>query len=91
VIKPDPAGEPSPARPIVFGDSFWADVQRFRDPAITREDSTGARGIELRNETAMPLVLSKTAHDCVITTRGKVLRDDGENNRFPAVAASAAP
>ena len=91
VIKPDPAGEPSPARPIVFGDSFWADVQRFRDPTITREDSTGARGIELRNETAMPLVLGKTAHDCVITTRGKVLRDDGEKNRFPAVAAPASP
>jgi hypothetical protein len=91
VIKPDPAGEPSQSRPIVFGDSFWADVQRFRDPTITREDSTGARGIELRNETAMPLVLGKTARDCVISTRGKVLRDDGENNRFPAVAAPASP
>ena len=89
VIKADPAGEPSHARPIVFGDSFWADVQRFRDPTITREDSTGARGIELRNETAMPLVLGKTARDCVITTRGKVLRDDGENNRFSAMSPPA--
>ena len=85
VIKPHPAGEPAQARPIVFGDSFWADVQRFRDPAITREDSTGARGIELRNETAMPLVLGPTARDCVITTRGPVRRDEGQNNRFPAM------
>jgi hypothetical protein len=91
VIKPDPAGEPARPLPIVFGDSFWADVQRFRDPTITREDSTGARGIELRNETAMPIVLGKTARECLITTRGKVLRDDGENNRFPAIRAPGSP
>jgi hypothetical protein len=91
IIKNDPARAPTRALPIVFGESFWADVHHFREPATPLENWNGARGIELRNDTGMPVVLGKTARDCVISTRGPVLRDDGENNRFPAVAAAVAP
>jgi hypothetical protein len=91
VIAPDPAGEPSRPLPIVFGASFWADVQHFRDPAATLESLTGARGIELHNLTTMPVVLGPTARDCVVTSRGPVLRDQGQNNQVRSSAGSAPP
>ena len=75
--------------PIVFGETFWADAHHFRDPTTTMESLTGARGVELRNYTGQPIVFSTTARDCVVTTGGEILRDDGTNNRVETLAAAA--
>jgi len=91
VIAPDPAGEPIEPLPIVFGASFWADVHHFRDPTATLESLTGARGIELHNLTTMPVVLGPTARDCVVTTRGPLLQDQGQNNQVRPATGSAQP
>ncbi len=88
IIKTDGSRGPPASSPIVLGESFWADVHFFRNPSTTRQSWTGARGIQLENQTAAPLVLSETARDCVVTTRGDVLRDEGENNRVRKIAAA---
>ena len=82
--------KPARALPIVFGESFWADVQHFRSPNQPRATWTGAVGITLRNETTHPVVLGSSARDNRITSRGPVSRDEGQRNQIEPPAAPTA-
>lgn len=79
VIRSHAASPPIPLPPIAFGDSFWADVHHFRAPDTKLHDWTGARGIELHNDTLAPVTFSPTVRDCVVFTRGEVLQNAGTN------------
>lgn len=91
VIRSRTNAPPSRYPPIVFGESFWADVHAFRAPETKRHDWTGARGIELRNDTVVPIIFSPTARDCVVFTRGAVVENSGTNievRKLPAITAT---
>ncbi len=66
--------------PIVFGASFWADVNVFRNPKV--DPLTGASGIRLENMTTMPVILREVAEDCEIISAGALLADEGKRNRY---------
>lgn len=85
VIRMPDGQLPARALPIVLGESFWADVHHFRSPDQPRHTWTGATGITLRNETALPVVCGSTARDCVVVSRGPVWRDDGQGNRVESL------
>jgi lysophospholipase L1-like esterase len=80
-------GKPVRALPIIFGESFWADVHHFRSPTQPRETWTGAVNITLRNETTLPVVLGSTARENWIISRGPVSRDEGKENKLEPLAA----
>lgn len=54
--------------PIVFGESFWGDVHRFRNPNKPHGDYGGARNITLFNYTGMPVKMNDLVLNCRITT-----------------------
>ena len=67
--------------PIVFGGSDWGDIHLFRKPDSDPAKYSGAKKCVLINETGMPLVFTQLAEDNHAKTNGRVLRDDGKNNR----------
>ena len=69
------------ALPIVFGESFWQDVNSWRNPEIA--PSTGAEEVRLENYTGMPVVLRGHISNCIIITNGPV-EDEGTNNTIEA-------
>ena len=88
VIRMPDGQLPARALPIVLGESFWADVHHFRSPDQPRHTWTGATGVTLRNETALPVVFGSTARDCVVVSRGPVWRDEGQGNRVEPLPVS---
>lgn len=66
--------------PIVFGESFWADVHQFRDPERSMDSLAFANNIQLINTTGMPVILTERTSDNQITSNGRILQDDGTNN-----------
>lgn len=56
--------------PIVFGESFWDDVHRYRQPNAKAGAFAGAKNIKLFNYTGMPVVLTDLAVNCMVTNRG---------------------
>ncbi|MDN3666740.1 right-handed parallel beta-helix repeat-containing protein [Algibacter miyuki] len=53
--------------PIVFGESFWGDVHRYRQPDAKQGAFSGAKNITLFNYTGMPVVLTDLAVNCTVT------------------------
>ncbi|MCM4156959.1 GDSL-type esterase/lipase family protein [Gramella sp. AN32] len=53
--------------PIVFGESFWDDVHRYRNPDKPSGTYAGAKNIQLFNYTGMPVKLNDLAANCTIT------------------------
>ncbi len=53
--------------PIVFGESFWDDVHRFRKPNAPHGSFAGAENIKLFNYTGMPVRLNDLAINCSIS------------------------
>lgn len=53
--------------PIVFGESFWDDVHRFRNPDAPHGAFAGAENIKLLNDTGMPVRLNDLAINCSIS------------------------
>jgi len=53
--------------PIVFGESFWDDVHRYRNPKAPHGAFAGAKNIKLFNYTGMPVKLNDLAVNCAIT------------------------
>ncbi len=66
--------------PIVFGESFWADVHQFRDPERSMDSLAFANNIQLINHTGMPVILTERTSNCQVTGNGRILKDDGTNN-----------
>lgn len=52
--------------PIVFGESFWDDVHRFRNPKAPYGAFAGAKNIKLFNYTGMPVKLNDLAVNCTV-------------------------
>jgi hypothetical protein len=71
--------------PIVFGESYWADVNVFRRPTI--DPRTGASEITLENHTPMPVVLRRVAVKNTVKSIGPLLSDEGADNRFESLTA----
>ena len=53
--------------PIVFGESFWDDVHRFRKPDAPHGSFAGAKNIKLFNYTGMPVKLNDLTINCSIS------------------------
>lgn len=53
--------------PIVFGESFWDDVHRYRKPKASNGAFAGAKNIQLFNYTDMPVKLNDLSVNCTIT------------------------
>ncbi|MBP1841247.1 SGNH/GDSL hydrolase family protein [Formosa algae] len=53
--------------PIVFGESFWDDVHRYRNPDKPSGTYAGARNIKLINDTGMPVHLNDLAVNCTVS------------------------
>ncbi|WP_159020552.1 hypothetical protein [Algibacter sp. L3A6] len=70
------------AAPIVFGESFWSDVHKYRQPNTDTKAFSGAYNITLINETEMPVVFKELTSDCKVTSNGELLEDLGERNQF---------
>ena len=68
--------------PIVFGESFWSDVHKYRYPNKDSKEFSGAYNITLINETGMPIEFGELSKNCKVITNGKVLTDLGENNKL---------
>ncbi len=66
--------------PIVFGESFWADVHLFRQPDSEYSKFAMAKGVTLINETGMPTRFTKQSEGCRLFTNGEVSEDLGSNN-----------
>ena len=66
--------------PIVFGESFWADVHKFRQPNADPGEFSGADGVKLINHTGMPIVFGKFSMNCKVMTNGEALKDFGQGN-----------
>lgn len=67
---------------IVFGESFWSDVHKYRQPNTNPEAFSGAYNITLINETGMPIVFKELSKDCKVISNGELLKDSGTNNQF---------
>ncbi|MFB9057341.1 hypothetical protein ACFFU9_11385 [Mariniflexile ostreae] len=52
--------------PIVFGESFWDDVHRYRNPEAPHGTYAGAENIKLFNYTGMPVKLNDLSVNCLI-------------------------
>ncbi|MDN3663836.1 hypothetical protein ACFFU1_14700 [Algibacter miyuki] len=70
------------ASPIVFGESFWSDVHKYRQPNTDPKAFSGAYNITLINETGMPVVFKELTSDCKVTSNGELSQDLGERNQF---------
>jgi lysophospholipase L1-like esterase len=57
--------------PIVFGESFWADVHQFRKPKGKYGDYAGAKNIKLFNYTGMPVRLNDLSINCTVSNAVK--------------------
>ncbi|EOR92740.1 esterase [Arcticibacter svalbardensis MN12-7] len=57
----------SVASPIVFGESFWDDVHRYRNPTDPQGTYAGAANIKLFNYTGMPVRLNDLAINCTVS------------------------
>lgn len=57
--------------PIVFGESFWADVHRYRDSSKAHGTYGGAENIKLFNYTGMPVKLNDLSVNCLVTNSEK--------------------
>lgn len=55
--------------PIVFGESFWDDVHRYRNPDAPHGKYAGAKNIQLFNYTGMPVRLNNLAVNCTVTNK----------------------
>ncbi|KAA5825193.1 hypothetical protein FPF71_08355 [Algibacter amylolyticus] len=53
--------------PIVFGESFWDDVHRYRKPDAKHGAFAGAKNIQLFNYTGMPVKLNDLSINCTVT------------------------
>ncbi|MHA7943866.1 SGNH/GDSL hydrolase family protein [Formosa sp. 3Alg 14/1] len=53
--------------PIVFGESFWDDVHRYRNPDKPSGTYAGAQNIQLFNYTGMPVKLNDLSVHCTVT------------------------
>ncbi len=53
--------------PIVFGESFWDDVHRYRNPDKPSGTYAGAKNIQLFNYTGMPVKLNDLSVNCTVT------------------------
>lgn len=71
--------------PIVFGESFNADVKIFRDPTLDMSDLAGATGVSLQNKTGMPVILTERAYNCSVTSNTADVTDQGTNNTVTIV------
>lgn len=58
--------------PIVFGESFWDDVHRYRKPDAPHGSFAGAENIKLMNYTGMPVRLNDLSINCSISNALKV-------------------
>lgn len=67
--------------PIVFGESFWADVHKFRNPSTDISVWSGAEDIELTNNTGMPVIFTRYSRNCMVCTDGDII-DEGLNNKY---------
>lgn len=67
---------------IVFGESFWSDVHKFRYPKKSPESFSGAYNITLNNQTGMPVVFKELSANNEVGSNGVLLKDLGKNNRF---------
>lgn len=67
---------------IVFGESFWSDVHKYRYPEKTPESFSGAYNITLNNQTGMPVIFEELSASNRVNSNGVLLNDLGENNRF---------
>lgn len=72
----------SKVTPIVFGESFWSDVHKYRQPETNPKAFSGAYNITFKNETGMPIVFKELSSNCNITSNGELLEDLGKNNKF---------
>ncbi len=58
--------------PIVFGETFWSDVHRFRFPDQDPANFSGAYNVTLVNETGMPAEFAELSGGCLLYTNGQV-------------------
>ena len=72
-------GEFNQNLPIVLGESFWADVHKFREPDADIRTWSGAECIDLTNNTGMPVILTEYSSECRVKTNG-ILTDRGYMN-----------
>lgn len=86
VLRPAADAITGEARPVVLGESFWGDVNSFRDPKV--DPLTGATRVRLVNQTRMPVRLTAQVAECEISTAGPLLRDDGQGNRVASTSAA---
>lgn len=68
--------------PIVFGESFWSDVHKYRYPNREASEFSGAYNITLINQTGMPIVFEKLSSGNNVISDGKLLKDLGKDNHF---------
>ncbi|CDF79576.1 conserved hypothetical protein [Formosa agariphila KMM 3901] len=68
--------------PIVFGESFWSDVHRYRYPDKDAKAFSGAYNITLINKTGMPIVFEKLSQHNAVISNGEMLKDLGVDNTF---------
>lgn len=68
--------------PIVFGESFWSDVHRYRNPDSDPKKFSGANNITLNNQTGMPIVFKELSENNKAVSNGELLEDLGKNNVF---------
>jgi hypothetical protein len=52
-------------------------------------DKRGANGVVLRNDTELPIKLNENTSNCRIMTRGRVIANEGSNNRIERISPSA--
>ncbi|MDW5290193.1 hypothetical protein [Formosa sp. PL04] len=72
----------SQVAPIVFGESFWSDVHKYRQPNASPKAFSGAYNITLINETGMPIEFKELSADCTVWSNGELLQDLGMQNQF---------
>ncbi|WP_052823336.1 SGNH/GDSL hydrolase family protein [Neotamlana sedimentorum] len=53
--------------PIVFGESFWDDVHKWRKPEAPQGAFAGAKNITLFNYTGMPVKMNDLTLNCTVT------------------------
>ncbi|WP_430933835.1 SGNH/GDSL hydrolase family protein [Saccharicrinis sp. 156] len=64
--------------PIVFGESFWADVHQYRKPGSPLGTYAGANNITLVNKTEMPVIFNELTSNCKVVSDDNLLTDQGE-------------
>lgn len=67
---------------IVFGESFWSDVHKYRHPEKALDSFSGAYNIKLINQTGMLVVFKEFSTKNEVTSNGELLNDLGKDNIF---------